>query len=209
MILSHLFQSSGWWVPTAKLSTRHYHGCCGIRSCGTHTTTADTHISESLPLWSQGNNVIRKWRKRWRKKQHCLCMQIDGKVELPIVAYPAMVLLITSHLLPKLLIPDFPWKISRIKNFFHDLVPQKHMYLISNLNLFSFNFQSQGVTIGSLINCWYLQMVIDLTWFCIIQMMEPGWHMKPSQMFLRVSYLHIITSVDLIDHIFKNSIQFD
>lgn len=163
MIISHLFQSSGWWVPTAKLSTWHYHGCCGIRTCGTHTTTADTDISESLPLWSQGNNVIRKWRKRLRKKQHCLCMQIDEKVELPIVASPAMVLLITSHLLPKLLIPDFPWKTSRIKNFFHYLVPHKHMYLISNLNLFSFNFQSQGVTIVSLINCWYLQMVTDLT----------------------------------------------
>lgn len=50
-----------------------------------------------------------------------------------------------------------------IQNFFHDLVPHKHMYLISNLNLFGFSFQSRGMTIVSLINCWYLQMVTNLT----------------------------------------------
>lgn len=67
------------------------------------------------------------------------------------------------HLLPKLVTLDFPLKTSRIENFFHDLVPQKHMYLISNLNLFGFNMQTRGMTIASLINCWYLEMVTNLT----------------------------------------------
>lgn len=50
-----------------------------------------------------------------------------------------------------------------MENFFHDFVPQKHMYLISNLNLFGFNVQTRGMTIVSLINCWYTEMVTNLT----------------------------------------------
>lgn len=46
--------------------------------------------------------------------------------------------------------------------FFHNLVPLKHTYLISNLNLFGFNFQSRGMTTLSLIKCWYLQTVTNL-----------------------------------------------
>lgn len=50
-----------------------------------------------------------------------------------------------------------------MENFFHDLVPHKHMYLISNLNLFAFNIQTRVMTIVSLINCSYLEMVTNLT----------------------------------------------
>lgn len=50
---------------------------------------------------------------------------------------------------------DFPLKKKHPEwgIFFHNLVPHKHMYVISNLNLFGFNFQSRGMTILSLINC--------------------------------------------------------
>lgn len=57
----------------------------------------------------------------------------------------------------------FSLKTSRMENFFHDLVPHKHMYLISNLNLFAFNIQTRVMTIVSLINCSYLEMVTNLT----------------------------------------------
>lgn len=50
-----------------------------------------------------------------------------------------------------------------MENFFHDLVPHKHMYRISNLNLFGFNIETRGMTIVSLINGWYLEMVTNLT----------------------------------------------
>lgn len=50
-----------------------------------------------------------------------------------------------------------------MENFFHDLVPHKHMYLISNLNLFGFNIETRDMTTVSLINCWYLEMVTNLT----------------------------------------------
>lgn len=89
-----------------------------------------------------------------KKKKEVLPARTDWQGgETKSLSLPLLLLVALYNSLPKLVTLDFPLKTSRMENFFHDLVPHKHMYLISNLNLFGFNFQSRGTTIVSLINC--------------------------------------------------------